>query len=101
MQARSRKLAACWTGVGNKSQLSRRDNLKVQHFGDDNVQDAIVREVRFLGMKTHLAFSRPRVRQEGLLHWLSVDRKNNCCHLNLLALWQLIYAQNKLTGYGS
>lgn len=43
MQARSRKLAACWTGVGNKSQLSRRDNLKVQHFGDDNVQDAIVR----------------------------------------------------------
>lgn len=57
MQARSRKLAACWTGVGNKSQLSRRDNLKVQHFGDDNVQDAIVREVRFLGTKTHLAFS--------------------------------------------
>lgn len=44
MQARSRKLAACQTGIWNKSQLTiTRDNLKIQHFGDNNVQNAIVR----------------------------------------------------------
>lgn len=43
-----------------------RDDLKIQLFGD-NVQNAIVREVRFLGMKTRLAFYW-RARQEGLLH---------------------------------
>lgn len=50
----------------DKSPLAvTRDDLKIQLFGD-NVQNAIVREVRFLGMKTRLAFS-CSARQEGLL----------------------------------
>lgn len=50
----------------DKSPLAvTRDDLKIQLFGD-NVQNAIVREVRFLGMKTRLAFY-CRTRQEGLL----------------------------------
>lgn len=51
----------------DKSPLAvTRDDLKIQLFGD-NVQNAVVREVRFLVMKTRLAFCW-RARQEGLLH---------------------------------
>lgn len=81
MQARSRKLAACQTGIWNKSQLTvTRDNLKIQHFGDNNVQNAIVREVRFLGTKTRLAFH-SRASQAGRLLHLALG-----VILNLLAL---------------
>lgn len=41
--------------------------MKIQLFGDNNVQNAIVREARFLGMKTGLVFYW-RARQEGFLH---------------------------------
>lgn len=81
MQPRSRKLAACQTGIWNKSQLTvTRDNLKIQHFGDNNVQNAIVREVRFLGTKTRPAFH-SRASQAGRLLYLALG-----VILNLLAL---------------
>lgn len=53
--------------------------MKIQHFGDNNVQNAIVREVRFLGLKTRLAFYL-RATQEKLLH-LALGRQSKCRHL--------------------
>lgn len=100
-QARRKKLAACWAAIPTSLSSVTRDDVKIQHFGDRNVQNATVREARFLGLKTRLAFYWRAVRQKELLH-LAFGRQHNCRHLKSTgSIAAYLRSENMITGYGS